>query len=217
MNQFPQKSIEVIICSLKKQGITNKILQIGILAVVSTECGFEPKSEMSYKNTPNNRLRLLFGKRLPASDEELNYVKKDDIAFFDLVYGGKYGNTEKGDGFKYRGRGFNQITFKNLYKIYGDAVGVDLVKDPDRLNEITIASDVLAVYYKKTLKIGLTGISKKRYKISDLDEIKDINTATKIAFSCNIGWGKSWEKNTALAHINEIQNRNALAIENQIV
>jgi predicted chitinase len=216
MNQFPQKSVELIINSLKKQGITNKILQIGILAVVSTECGFQPKSEMSYKKTPNSWLRALFGKRLPASDEELSNIKKDDIAFFDLIYGGRYGNDQPGDGFKYRGRGFNQITFKNLYKVYGDEIGIDLVKDPDKLNELPIAADVLAVYYKKTLKIGFKGISKKRYNVSKVEEIKDIDTATKIAFSCNTGWGKNWEQNEALLRINETQKRNALVIENQI-
>lgn len=59
---------------------------------------------------------------------------------FNIVYGDAYrnpayqlGNDQPGDGFKYRGRGPIMLTGKDNYKKYGDAVGVDLVNNPDLL------------------------------------------------------------------------------------
>lgn len=214
---FPQKTIDTIVDSLNRFGITNKNIQVGILAVVSTEGGFVPRSEMSYKNTPNARLRILFGSRLPVGEEALTNLKKDDVAFYEAIYGNKYGNDTYGDAHKFRGRGFNQITFKNAYKKVGDEIKVDLISNPEKLNEIEVAADALAAFYRSALKDGVSsGRMAKRYKVAKLDDVKDIDLGTKVAFSCNAGWAIDWSKNSALAHEHEIQLKNALVLEAQV-
>jgi len=149
------KNIAVIIDEMKRQGVTNEFAQVGILSVIGKESGFIPQREKSYRNTSNARLRSLFGVRLSKyTDEQLTYLKRDDIAFFDAIYGigtkdyfkWQTGNTSPGDGWKYRGGGLNQITFKNLYKKYSPIAGVDLVAHPEKLNDIEIAAK-LAVYF----------------------------------------------------------------------
>lgn len=54
------------------------------------------------------------------------------------------GNTARGDGYKYRGRGYVQITWKNNYKKLGDVLGVDLVNNPEKALDPVIAYKIMS-------------------------------------------------------------------------
>lgn len=60
-----------------------------------------------------------------------------------LMYGGRMGNDDAGDGYLYRGRGYTQLTGENNYRDAGAALGLDLVNNPglaaDRDNAQRIA------------------------------------------------------------------------------
>ena len=58
------------------------------------------------------------------------------------------GNTEGGDGARYKGRGFIQLTGRGNYRKYGERLGVPLETEPARANEPATAADLLAVFLK---------------------------------------------------------------------
>lgn len=67
----------------------------------------------------------------------------------ELMYGGRMGNDSPGDGFKYRGRGYIQLTGKESYLEASKALGLDLVNKPDLAADPDNASRI-AVWYWKT-------------------------------------------------------------------
>jgi predicted chitinase len=148
------RNVDLMIQEMEKMGITNPVDQVGILSVIAKESGFRMTPEKSYSNTSNPRIRSIFGNRVSGlSDQQLSQLKKNEAQFFETVYGvnsGKrLGNTEPGDGYKYRGRGFNQLTGRSNYKKYGSMSGVDLEGNPDLLNDPRVAAKVAILFFTK--------------------------------------------------------------------
>lgn len=154
------KNINYLIDEMSTRGITNPYTQIGILSCIAKESGFIPQNETSYSTTDNARIREIFWSRVTLSNAELDDFKKKgteafDKMFFDMVYGKdatkalwrKTWNTEIGDWYTYRGRGFNGITFKSSYKHYGDVLWKDLVANPELLNEPEIAAKAALEFF----------------------------------------------------------------------
>jgi len=59
------------------------------------------------------------------------------------------GNTQVGDGPKFKGRGFIQLTGRDNYTTFGPVVGADLVNNPDLGNDPKTAADLLAAFLKR--------------------------------------------------------------------
>lgn len=58
------------------------------------------------------------------------------------------GNTEPGDGFKFRGRGPIQVTGRSNYQTYGDLLGLDLINHPELLEDPTNGFRAAGMYWK---------------------------------------------------------------------
>lgn len=69
----------------------------------------------------------------------------------DIVYGGRYGNTLDGDGWRYRGRGLIMTTFKANYQKLDEEFGMHgkLVQFPDLLKEPEWAMKSAAAFWKR--------------------------------------------------------------------
>ena len=55
----------------------------------------------------------------------------------------KNGNTEEGDGLKYRGRGLAHMTWKNNYKDASEYLNVDFINQPEKAAELDYAVPIL--------------------------------------------------------------------------
>lgn len=77
-------------------------------------------------------------------------VERGVVSYFDKYEPGTkigkvLGNTQPGDGFKYRGRGYVQLTGRSNYAKATRILGVDLIGKPDRATDRDIALKILRV------------------------------------------------------------------------
>lgn len=145
-------TIRLVVAALKKFGVTDPLILAGVISEIYTESKFIPRSESGYSNTSNARIREIFRTYVAdLSEAQLTALKKNDEAFFNKVYGNRMGNSAT-EGYKYRGRGLNQLTGKNNYTYYGKKIGVDLVNNPDLANRLDVAIQIAAAFFSEGLK-----------------------------------------------------------------
>lgn len=83
----------------------------------------------------------------PLSEGISKYNTTDRARPFHRYDGRKnLGNTQPGDGARFRGRGFVQLTGRYNYTKYGERIGVDLLNSPEAANHAAIAAQILAVF-----------------------------------------------------------------------
>lgn len=150
-----------MVAALNEFGITDQRAQANVVGMVSGESGFRLVSEQSYRNTSVARIRSVLESRAKYySDSELESLKQDDEAFFNAMYGEEQANRRRaagaserlirgGDlgGYRYRGRGYIQLTGRHNYQRIGDLVGLDLLNNPDLVNDPRYAARIAAAYY----------------------------------------------------------------------
>lgn len=113
---------------------------------------------------------------------------------------GRYGNDKWGDGYTYRGRGYNQITFKSGYEAISNTTamksllqskysGKTLVSHPILLENHDVASLASAIYFK-----AATDAVKSKWGSKNLNDFRDIKTALFAFFHSTAGIGYSVSK-----------------------
>jgi len=99
------------------------------------QCGHESGGFKVLKENLNysaEGLQKIWLNRFPTLEDAQPYARQQD-KIANKVYAGRNGNGDEasGDGWRYRGRGCIQLTGKANYNAAGDALGVDLLADPD--------------------------------------------------------------------------------------
>lgn len=174
---------------LEQYGIANKYLQAAILGVIYKESNFIPQQENL--NYTAKRILQVWPNTPPERAAQLEHSPED---LGDYIYGGKYGN-EYNEGYKYRGRGFNQITFKDNYKLIGKLIGEDLVTNPDLLKNFDTAAKAAAVFFKLNIDQGIKKGKFTKFGVSSLADINNLDKALKVAIQTNAGLNTSFSNN----------------------
>jgi putative chitinase len=193
LNATQKSNIDTIIAEAKKRGITNPISIAGMLAIVSKESNFKPQDENL--NYSASRLQEVFG----MSSAKANQIANNPEAIGNAVYGSKYGNASN-EGYKYRGRGFNGLTFKSNYEKYGKIINENLVSNPSKVNQVDVASKILLEYNKNRFA-DLKKIGKLQFygNAQDINDFKDTKNSVLAFYHVTAGNGNSVEKIKNLA------------------
>jgi putative chitinase len=107
------------------------------LAHFLAQCGHESggfKATQENLNYSASGLKGIFGKYFKESGLAEQY-QRNPQKIASRVYGGRMGNGPEstGDGFKFRGRGYIQLTGKDNYTAFGKAINEDLTANPDKV------------------------------------------------------------------------------------
>ncbi|HEX6858922.1 MAG TPA: glycoside hydrolase family 19 protein [Caulobacteraceae bacterium] len=101
--------------------------------------------ESLYYTRPE-RLMAVWPRRFPTVESATPYLRSSR-KLAEAVYGGRLGNTDPGDGARYIGRGYLQITGRANYREMGARIGVDLEAEPERAAEPDIAVEIACAYW----------------------------------------------------------------------
>jgi len=99
------------------------------------QCGHESGNFKAVNENLNygaKGLLGLFKKYFPTEAKAKEYERKPE-KIANLIYGGRMGNGPEasGEGYKFRGRGYIQLTGKDNYSAFDKVVAEDIVANPD--------------------------------------------------------------------------------------
>ena len=107
------------------------------LAHFLAQCGHESGGFRAVQENLNysaKGLNGIFRKYFPTEASAAAYARNPQ-KIASKVYGGRMGNGPEstGEGFKFRGRGYIQLTGKDNYRAFGSAIGEDMTANPDKV------------------------------------------------------------------------------------
>lgn len=127
---IPASVISQIPETAAKFNITNTLRLSHFLAQCAHESGsFRAVTENL--NYSASRLKEIFPKYFPGTTGEA--FAKNPVKIANKVYANRMGNGNEasGDGYRYRGRGYIQLTGKSNYTVFDKSVEDDILKNPD--------------------------------------------------------------------------------------
>ena len=121
--------------TFQRWGILTPRQQSAFLGQAGHECGNFTKLEegLSYAA---DRLMKIWPKRFPTM-EIANKYARNEKALANFVYANRMGNRDEasGDGYRFRGSGWLQLTGHDNFYHAGKACGVDYVMNPDLVRQ----------------------------------------------------------------------------------
>lgn len=138
----------VLSAALVEFGITTAIRTRHFIAQVMQETGGLRSLVESTNYTNATRLDALF-RNVQGEDHARRLIAAGPEAIGNTIYANKNGNggVASGDGFRYRGRGFLQVTGRANYRSLGELLGQPLEAQPESLGEPVPAARAAAAFW----------------------------------------------------------------------
>ena len=217
-----EEMIALIEAKMEKYRITNPYMKNAMMGIILSEGGFKGVAEnmyyttpgrlaevwstfSTYKNSKGQTIRAPKGQGSKYANELAKsgkYVKNPE-ALGNFIYGNRMNNDQPGDGYKYRGRGLNQLTGKGAYKSLGNKLGVDLINNPDLLiQDPNLQAEVAVKFLADRINITLPRLVKKNSKYAkrfpnlDYNNYTNQEDASYLLTSANAGFGKTLKSET---------------------
>jgi putative chitinase len=190
LSQTQVAGIEAILDGCAAEQISDARPVAYVLATPMIETGGSFKPIVENLNYSAQGLRNTFGKYFSAADAAAYARQPERIA--NRAYANRMGNgpESSGDGWRYRGRGYCQITGHDNYERFGKLLDVDLLGSPDLATRPDIAGKVIVIGMRDGLFTGhslreyfTSGFSdwvSARKIINGLDRAKDIAGYAKL-------------------------------------
>ena len=136
-----------LIEAMKKFGVgVTPLERAHFLSQVMHESGEFKIARESLKYSAN-RLLQIFPTHI--NSDTANRIQYNEQAIGNTVYQrSSLGNIYDGDGFKFLGRGWFQITGRSCYKEIGNKIGKDLVANPTLVEKSPLRSETACAYWK---------------------------------------------------------------------
>ena len=144
-----------------KYGLTSPVAVASLLGIAGGECRWKLVDE-GFRYSADRLLQVF--PSVFKGDKALaqQYAGNPNNSLPEFLYGyqtakGKgLGNTQPGDGGKYIGRGYIQLTGRANYAKYGQMVGKDLLGNPALLSDPATAAEVSVKYMLDRCKVAQT-------------------------------------------------------------
>jgi predicted chitinase len=190
-NAASQQGIAAIKAACAKFGLTSPNAVAALLGIAGGETRWKVVEENF--NYTIDRLLEVFPSRFKG-DRALaqKYAGNPNNSLPEFLYGydtpkGKeLGNTEPGDGAKYIGRGYIQITGRGNYKVYSNLTGRDLINNPELLNQPEIAAEVSVKYLLRRCKVDQNdpGYFEAAMKAVGANNVENVKARKRGYFQC---------------------------------
>jgi len=122
------------------------------IAAFIAQCGHESGGWRTFSENLNYSAKALdavFGKYFVRAGRDANDYARQPEKIANIVYAGRMdnGDTDSGDGWRYRGRGPIQLTGKANYAKFSEDMDVDAVDNPDQVSEDKEVALMSAIWY----------------------------------------------------------------------